>query len=76
MSPRSSVCANRSRWRTIGGTSREDGQAFEPGAVVREVARQFDVTSSLIYRWRRDLRAVANDFARVLVAPAGDRETG
>jgi transposase len=46
--------------------------AFEPGAVVREVARQFDVTSSLIYRWRRDLRAVANDFARVLVAPAGD----
>jgi transposase len=46
--------------------------AFAPGAVVREVARQADVTSSLIYRWRRDLRAVANGFARVLVAPAGD----
>jgi transposase len=46
--------------------------AFEPGAVVREVARQCDVTSSLIYRWRRDLRAAANGFARVLVAPAGD----
>jgi transposase len=31
--------------------------AFEPGAVVREVARRCDVTASLIYRWRRDLRA-------------------
>jgi transposase-like protein len=40
--------------------------------VVRDVARQADVTSSLIYRWRRDLRAAANGFARVLVAPAGD----
>ena len=46
--------------------------AFEPGAVVREVARQADVTASLIYRWRRDLRAAANGFAQVLVAPAGD----
>jgi transposase len=27
--------------------------AFKPGAVVREVARRTDVTSSLIYRWRR-----------------------
>src|SRR5215831_2936553 len=34
--------------------------AFEPGAVVREVARRCDVTASLIYCWRRDLRAVAN----------------
>ena len=47
--------------------------AFEPGAVVRDVARQADVTPSLIYRWRRDLRAAANGFAQVLVAPAGDR---
>jgi transposase len=46
--------------------------AFEPGAVVRDVARQADVTPSLIYRWRRDLRAAANGFAQVLVAPAGD----
>ena len=36
------------------------------------VARQAEVTSSLICRWRRDLRAAANGFARVLVAPAGD----
>jgi transposase len=49
--------------------------AFEPGAVVRDVARRADVTSSLIYRWRRDLRAAANGFAQVLVAPAGDGVT-
>ena len=46
--------------------------AFEPGAVVRDAARQADVTPSLIYRWRRDLRAAANGFAQVLVAPIGD----
>ena len=46
--------------------------AFGSGAVVRDVARQADVMPSLIYRWRRDLRAAANGFARVLVAPAGD----
>ncbi len=49
--------------------------AFKPGAVVRDVARQADVTSSLIYRWRRDLRAAANGFAQVLLAPAGDSVT-
>src|SRR5271156_4957433 len=43
--------------------------AFGPGAVVRDVARRADVTPSLIYRWRRDLRAAANGFARILVAP-------
>jgi transposase len=46
--------------------------AFEAGAVVRDVARQADVTPSLIYRWRRDLQAMANGFARVLVAPSGE----
>ncbi len=46
--------------------------AFGPGAVVRDVARQADVTPSFIYRWRRDLRAAANGFAQVLEAPAGD----
>jgi transposase len=46
--------------------------AFEAGAIVRDVARHADVTSSLIYRWRRDQRAGANGFAQVLVALAGD----
>jgi len=39
---------------------------------VRDVARQADVTASLIYRWRRDLQAAAHGFARVLMAPTGD----
>ena len=42
--------------------------AFRPGAVAREVARQADVTPSLIYRWRRTLRAAAHGFAEVVVA--------
>ena len=46
--------------------------AFGSGAVVRDVARQADVTPSLIDRWRRDLRAATNGFAQVLVATAGD----
>jgi hypothetical protein len=45
--------------------------AFWRGTVVRDVARQADVTPSLIYRRRRGLRAAANGFAQVLVAPAG-----
>ena len=49
--------------------------AFKPGAVVRDVARQADVTASLIYRWRRDLRATANGFAPVLVTAAGESVT-
>lgn len=28
--------------------------SFAPGAVVAEVARQFDVSTSLIYKWRRE----------------------
>jgi len=28
--------------------------AFAPGAVVAKVARQFDVATSLIYKWRRE----------------------
>lgn len=49
--------------------------AFKPGAVVRDIARQADVTSSLIYRWRRDLCAAANGFAQVLLAPSGGSST-
>jgi transposase len=49
--------------------------AFEPGAVVREVARRYGVTPSLIYRWRQDLRAAAKGFARVMMAPADNGTT-
>ncbi len=45
--------------------------AFAPGAVVSEVARQADVNASLLYRWRRELRAGPAGFAEVMVAPGG-----
>jgi transposase len=40
-----------------------------PGAVVSEVARRADVGAGQIYRWRKELRSVANGFAPVLIAP-------
>lgn len=57
----------------------------EPGAVVAEVARRADICTSLVYKWRREARATANDagFAEVVVenaprapAPAGATEFG
>lgn len=45
--------------------------AFAPGAVVAEVARDADVRSSQIYRWRRDLCGAgdaAAGFAPVVVS--------
>ncbi|WP_425374864.1 transposase [Mesorhizobium tamadayense] len=33
--------------------------AFAPGAMVAAVARQHDVATSLIYKWRRTVRAVS-----------------
>lgn len=46
------------------------GASFAPGVVVSEVARRADVSSSQIYRWRQEFRAVAAGFAQVLIAPA------
>jgi transposase len=43
-------------------------ESLAPGAVVSEVARRADVRASQIYRWRQELGAVANGFARVLIA--------
>ena len=43
--------------------------AFAPGATVAAVARQHDVATSLIYRWRRTLRAREAGFAEVVVVP-------
>jgi transposase len=28
--------------------------AFAPGAVVKDIARQYDVSTSLIYKWKRE----------------------
>ena len=70
------VLAGRERRRRWSVEQRQAivAAAFGSGAIVRDVARQADVTPSLIYRWRRSLRA-ANGFAQVLVAPAGDGVT-
>ena len=65
----------RRRRRSIEQKQAIVAAAFEPDAVVREVARRYEVTQSLIYRWRRDLRPAAKGFARVIMAPADNGTT-
>lgn len=50
------VISGRERRRRWSAAEREEivVASFAPGAVVAEVARQFDVSTSLIYKWRRD----------------------
>ena len=43
--------------------------SLAPGAVVSEVARRAAVCPGQIYRWRQELRAIADGFAQVLIAP-------
>jgi transposase len=43
--------------------------AFAPGTTVAAVARQYDVATSLIYKWRRTARARQVGFAEVVVVP-------
>jgi transposase len=68
----------RRRW------SDEDRQRIlaaisEPGAVIAEVARREDVCTSLIFKWRRELReaveADASGFAPVIIEPAPSSST-
>ena len=33
------------------------GAAFSPGAIVADISRQYEVSTSLIYKWRRDVLA-------------------
>lgn len=51
------------------------GAAFAPGAVVSEIARQADVCSSLIYRWRREI-GPAVGFTEVIVDRRGGDSGG
>lgn len=50
--------------------------SFAPGAVVADVSRQFEVSTSLIYKWRREVSAaqLGPSFvpAMVLGAPGAD----
>jgi transposase len=47
--------------------------AFAPGAVVTDVARQYDVSTALIYRWRQEARGVCPEPAFASVVVADDR---
>jgi transposase len=42
--------------------------SFVPGAVIAEVARQFDVSTSLIYKWRRDVQQSDAKFVPAIIA--------
>jgi len=42
--------------------------SFSPGAVIAEVARQFDVSTSLIYKWRREAQQPDAMFVPVIIA--------
>ena len=47
-------------------------ESLAPGAVVSAVARRAEVCPGQIYRWRQELRSIADGFARVLIAPPED----
>ncbi len=49
---------------------------FAPGAVVADVARQFDVATSLIYKWRREHAAQSQPafLPALIVGPPGGAE--
>ena len=42
--------------------------SFAPGAVIAEVARQFDVSTSLIYKWRGDAQQSDAMFVPAIIA--------
>ena len=46
--------------------------SFAPGAVVADVARQFDVSTSLIYKWRKSCQTLtsAPGFAPAILVDA------
>lgn len=53
--------------------------AFTPGAVVADVSRQYDVATSLIYKWRREVvvaRAEAQFVPAVIADGPGAPEPG
>lgn len=35
--------------------------SFAPGAIVANVARQYEISTSLIYKWRRELKAARSN---------------
>ena len=53
-------------------------EAFRPGVIVKDVARRLGIHESLLYRWRRLMKATSPTsglpaFVAVMVAPEPDR---
>ena len=65
----------RRRW-SVAEKARLVAAMDEPGAVVTEIARRAEVSASLLYRWRRELKGTRNSptFVAVRVAPKGSEE--
>jgi transposase len=61
------VITGRERRRKWGSEERRRilAASFAPGAVISNVARQFDVASSMIYKWRRQALAANRALAFV-----------
>jgi transposase len=59
------VITGRDRRRKWGSEERQRilAAAFAPGAVISNVARQFDIASSMIYKWRRQALAASRPLA-------------
>jgi len=47
------------------------GEAFSPGAVVTQVARRYDISTALIYTWRRKLLEASAEPAAAASADPG-----
>lgn len=61
----------RRRWRSE-EKSQILAEAFAPGAVVADVARRYDVATSLVYQWRREAAAFESPgFVPGVVADGG-----
>ncbi|WP_164212798.1 transposase, partial [Stenotrophomonas maltophilia] len=50
-------------------------EAFAPGAIVVEVARRYEIASSLIYKWRHDVLGNADGPAFSPALVIGDAST-
>lgn len=61
------IISGSERRRRWSATEREEIvlASVTPGAVIAEVARQFDVSTSLIYKWRREAQQAAAMFVPV-----------
>jgi transposase-like protein len=51
-------------------------EAFSPGGVVADVARRFDLSTSVIYRWRNGCRAKPSGLPRSFSTNLASAEAG